>query len=295
MTTRRLLTGIIGLFIATEFFGCADHQGQTIIPGINRLRVKSITQITGTPSVSTVSAFSYDEQGRLSSISAYRSPDSAAAAVENTVYQYDSQSRLTQVRHAVVRRGSNAETYTLVYNSANQLVQLTNSVSTFSVTPQYNSVNQVTGYGKSISVSGLSSGGNGTFTYTGNNVTTTSETFSVFRTGGSPTAPPVYTQPITTTYTYEDKVNPFYGVFIIPAPGVFHAYAGFGIFGPYYTLYGGIDNPNNLSKNNVLSAVMASGTTTYGYTYNSANLPTSRITSTATGVSEILRYEYELY
>ncbi|QKZ15771.1 hypothetical protein HU175_15550 [Spirosoma sp. KUDC1026] len=251
--------------------------------------------MTGTPSVSTVSAFSYDEQGRLSSISAYRSPDSAAAAVENTVYQYDSQSRLTQVRHAVVRRGSNAETYTLVYNSANQLVQLTNSVSTFSVTPQYNSVNQVTGYGKSISVSGLSSGGNGTFTYTGNNVTTTSETFSVFRTGGSPTAPPVYTQPITTTYTYEDKVNPFYGVFIIPAPGVFHAYAGFGIFGPYYTLYGGIDNPNNLSKNNVLSAVMASGTTTYGYTYNSANLPTSRITSTATGVSEILRYEYELY
>jgi hypothetical protein len=295
MTTRRLFTGFICLLIVGEFLGCADHQGQIVTPGVNRLRVKSITQVTGTPSVSTVSAFSYDGQGRLSLISAYRSPDSTVAAVENTGYQYDLQSRLTQVQHAVVRRGSNTETYTLTYNNANQLVQLTNSVSTFSVTPQYNSANQVMGYGKSISVSGLSSSGGGTLTYTGNNLTTRSETFSVFRTGGSPTAPPVYTQPITTTYTYDDKVNPFYGVFIIPAPGVFHAYAGFGIFGPYYTLYGGIDNPNNLSKNNVLSGVTSSGTTTYSYTYNSANLPTSRTTTTTTGVSEILRYEYESY
>jgi YD repeat-containing protein len=295
MKTKRLLAGILCLLIAGEFMGCSDHLGQVITPGANRMRVKTITQVTGTASVSMVSAFSYDVQGRLNLITAYQLPDSTVAPVENTLYQYDAQSRLTQVRHTTVRRGSNSETYTLTYNSTNQVVQLSNSISTFNISPQYNSGNLVTGYRKGIAVGGLSSTGGGTLTFTGNNVTASSDVFSVFRTGGSPTAPAVYSRSINTTYTFDDKLNPFYGVFIIPAPGVFHSFAGTGSFGPYHTLYGGTDNLFNLSRNNVLVAVTANETTNYRYTYNSSSLPTSRITTTTTGISEILRYDYESY
>jgi len=68
------------------------------------------------------------------------------------------------------------------------------------------------------------------------------------------------------TYTFDDKINPFYGTYIIPAPGVFMPFAGIGLFGPSYTLHGGIDNMYNLSQNNVRSTVSSSGTTSYVYT-----------------------------
>lgn len=297
MTTTRLLIGFICLLVIGEFLGCVDHRIPTVIPGANRLRVKTITQQINNPTrVNTVSTFSYDGQGRLSLIRAYQMPDSAVAPVEHTVYQYDTQNRLTQVQHSVVRRGSNAETYTLTYNGAGQLSSLTHSPSTFGVALQYNATNQVSTYSKSISVGGLQSSGGGALTFTGNNLTFASEQFSVFRLGGSPSAPPVYGRSISTTFTFDDKINPFYGVFIIPAPGVFIPFAGSGSLGPFYTLYGGIDNGFNLSQNNVLSVTNANGPTIlYSYTYNAANLPTSRTTTTSNAISEILSYEYEPY
>lgn len=297
MTTTRLVTGFICLIMVGAFPGCADHLFQVVTPGANQLRVKLITQqLTNNASLSTVSAFSYDGQDRLSSILAYQLPDSAVASVENTVYQYDPQHKLTQVQHSVIRRGSNGEIYTLAYNAAGQLSQLANSPSTFSISPQYNAANQLTGYSKGISVGGLQSSGGGSLTFTGNNLTSGSEAFSVFRSGGSPSAPPVYSRSTSTSYTFDDKRNPFYGAFIIPAPGVFLPFAGTtSFFGPFYTLYGGIDNSFNLSQNNVLSAVNSSGTTLYRYTYNAANLPTSRTTTTPNGVTEILRLDYEVY
>ena len=297
MKTTRLFTGFICLLLVGSLLGCEDHQGQGVTPGANRLRVKTITQqLTSSASVSTVSAFSYDGQGRLSLITAFQTPDSLVAPVENTVYQYNPQNRLAQVQHSIVRRGTNTETYTLAYNGAGQLSYLVNLPSTFSIAPQYNPANQPTTYSKAISVGGLQSSGGGSLTFTGNNLTFASETFLVYRTGGSPTAPPVGGNVANTTYTFDTKLNPFYGVFIIPAPGVFRPFANTpSAFGPFYTLYGGIDNPYNLSQNNVLTAVNATGTTTYGYTYNAANLPTSRTTTTAAGVTEVLRYEYESY
>lgn len=97
------------------------------------------------------------------------------------------------------------------------------------------------------------------------------------------------------TYSYDDKLNPFYGVFIIPAPGEFvDSPCG----GPN-TLYGGFTNRFNFSQNNLLSAQSSNGTSTsatpYAYTYNTANLPTSRTTTTGGNVVETLRYEYEPY
>lgn len=297
MIPSRLYTGFISLLLVVELVGCKDNS-TVVTPDTDRLRMKTITrQITSSASVSSVSAFSYDGQGRLSSIMAYQLPDSLVAPVEKTLYQYDTQNRLVQVQHAVVRRGSNSETYTLTYNAAGQLTQMANSPSTFTITPQYNSANQVSGYSRGIGVGGLRSSGGGSFTFTGNNLTGATEDFKVFRSGESPSAPPVYSRLTSTTYTYDDKLNPFYGVFIIPAPGVFLPFASSpGALSPFYMLYGGLDNTLNLSQNNVLSAVDGNATTTrYSYTYNAANLPTSRTTTTNSTVTEVLRFDYESY
>ncbi|GAB3804413.1 hypothetical protein GCM10028819_35940 [Spirosoma humi] len=296
MTTTRLYVALISLLMVAELLGCKDHLF-IATPGAYRLRVKTITQqVTSRASMNTVNTFSYDGQGKLRSILAYRSPDSTVAPVENTIYEYDGQNRLIKVQHAEVRRGSNSETYTLSYNAAGQLSELANMPSTFSVSLQYNSANQVSSYNKGISVGGLRSTGGGSFTFTGHNLTSSYETFTVYASGGSPTAPPVYSRVTSTTYTFDDKPNPFYGVFIIPASGVFLPFAGSGAFGPFSVLYGGIDNTLNLSQNNVLSAVNANGTTTvYSYTYNAANLPDSRTTTTNGALIDVLRFDYESY
>ncbi|RYF53454.1 MAG: hypothetical protein EOO39_40765 [Cytophagaceae bacterium] len=297
MTTTRLYVIFVSLFMIAELLGCKDHLF-IVTPGADRLRVKTITQqVAGGASVNTVNAFSYNGQGRLSSILAYQSPDSTVAPVENTTYQYDTQNRLIRVLHSQVRRGLNSETYTLTYNTAGQLSGLGNAPSTFNLSLQYNSANQVSSYSRSIGVGGLRSTGGGLLTFAGNNLTSASENFNVYASGGSPTAPPVYGRVTNTTYTFDDKLNPFYGVFIIPAPGVFLAFPSSpGALSPFYILYGGIDNTLNLSQNNVLSAVNSSGTTTlYTYTYNAANLPVSRTTTINSATTEVLRFDYESY
>lgn len=297
MIISRLYAGFISLLIVAGLFGCQGHSTE-VTPGSDRLRVKTITQqVTSSGSVSAVSGFSYDGQGRLSSMLAYRIPDSTVAPVEKTVYQYDTQNRLIQVQHSEVRRGTNSETYTLAYNTAGQLAQLSHTPSTFSLSFQFNSANQLSGYTRGISVGGLRSSGGGSFSFTGNNLTSASEDFKVFRSGESPAAPPAYYRLTSTTYTFDDKLDPFYGVFIIPAPGVFLPFASSpGALSPFYMLYGGIDNTLNLSQNNVLSAVSSNGTTTqYSYTYNAANLPLSRTTTLNGVVTEVLRFTYESY
>ncbi|QMW05277.1 hypothetical protein [Spirosoma foliorum] len=294
MNTTRLLQSFCVLLLLVGFFGCKDHLNPAIAPGDSRIRIKTITQDGGS-NTSKVSAFKYDAQGRLSLIIGYQALDSSTTSVENTVFQYDSQSRLTQAQHSVVRRGSTTETYMFSYNSAGQLSGLLNSPSTYTIGLQYNTANQVSTYTKAIAVGGLVSSGGGSFTFTGSNLTSSSEKFTVRRIGEPSTFPPVYGRSVNTTYTFDDKINPFYGVFVIPAPGVFLPFAGSGVLGPFYTYYGGIDNSLNMSQNNVTSAVAGSTTTFYSYTYNVNNLPIRRITTTGGNVVETLTFEYESY
>lgn len=276
-----------------------------VTPGANRLRVKRIEQVT---TVTTAMDFAYDGQNRLSSITSYRTPDSTAAPIEKTLYQYDTQSRLIQVQHSEVRRGSRSETYFLAYNSAGQLSSLSNSPSNFVVVRNYNTVpgSPLSDYSKTTGAGGIVSGGSsGSFTFTAGNLTGVSEAFSIFR-AGEPQTIPIYSRSLQATYTYDvSGINPFYGNFIIPAPGVFLP-APLMSFGPFYTLYGGIDNPFNLSPRNVETSLIVitgatnegpSGTTNtrYTYTYNSAGLPTSRSTIISNIVAEILRFDYESY
>ncbi|MVM35968.1 hypothetical protein GO755_38500 [Spirosoma sp. HMF4905] len=293
MNTTRLLQGLGSLLLFISFFGCTDHRIPSVTPGATRLRVKTITQ-EGSNGTSKVSAFKYDAQGRLSLIIGYQTPDSSTASLENTIFQYDAQNRLTQAQHSQIRPGSYTETYTFTYNGAGQVSGLRNMPSTFGVGIQYNSANQPSTYTKGINVGGLLSSGSGSFTFTGNNVTASSDLFTVTRLG-EPSSAPKYGWSANTTFTYDDKINPFYGVFIIPAPGVFLPSAGVGSFGPFYTYYGGIDNKLNFSQNNVASATDGGVVTLYSYTYNAADLPTKRVTARGNSVVETLYFEYENY
>ena len=122
------------------------------------------------------------------------------------------------------------------------------------------------------------------FTFTGNSLTSVAASSTGTGLGG-----PLGPQSRNVTFTYDTNINPFYGVFVIPAPYIYATAPG-GIIN-FYTFYGGIANELTLSQNNVLSGDGA----TYSYTYNAANLPTSRTTTTGGSVTETLRFEYETY
>ncbi len=293
MSNTRLLACIVYLFLVIALAGCGDHRIPDVTPGSvpGKLRVKTITQ--DQPANTTkVSAFQYDSQGRLMMITTYQAPDSTRGQVDKSVYQYDGQNRLTELKRDIIRGidpfGSNTEKYTYVYNSTGQVAAIgyTNnnpSGGSWGVTPLYDGNNRVVGASKSFSTGGLSTSERSAYTYTGNNLTFATTTGSIFR--NIPFTP----ETKNTTYTYDTGVNPFYGVFVIPAPGGVPGPPGSIMF--YYTYYGGFANVLNLSQNNVLT----DGTNTYAYTYNSANLPTSRVTTVSGSVTETLHYEYEAY
>lgn len=276
------LKSLLLLAMLTGVLSCNDHRIPNPTPGAGRLRVKSITQDLP-DNKKTVSAFQYDGQGRLSMIIAYQTPDSSVATVEKSTYQYNAQGQLTEFRLRGLESGSRAELYvrgsTYHYDATGKVsgygpLQITNSLFQLETILKYGSDNRVSGF-----VSTPPGGSNfaslqyrefGDFTYTGDNLT--SDTFD----GSYVRGATVRFGPVTTTYSYDTNINPFYGILDTPTPS-----------GGY---------PLHLSKNNVLSAVTDSGQTTiYSYTYNAASLPTKRVTATGNSVTETLYFEYEPY
>lgn len=290
MKIAGLHSGIVYLLFVLVFAGCGDHRIPSITPGsgVNRLRVKKITQDMPN-NTAKVSVFQYDAQGRLGSIMAYQTPDSTASPVENNVYQYDAQNRLTQLNRTVAGKGFDYEVYKYAYNASGQVSGLgftsSNPIYVWSITPVYDADNRLVGSSKSFSVPGVSTRESGTYTYTGNNLTFASLTGNAVQKGAQ-----LPQQTVKITYTYDTGINPFYGIFVIPAP-FDYASPPSGVFIGSYTYYGGISNLLNLSQNNLVS----DGTSVYAYTYNAANLPTSRITTSNGNVTETLHFAYEAY
>ncbi|MVM33661.1 hypothetical protein GO755_26720 [Spirosoma sp. HMF4905] len=296
MKTKNLLKSISCLLLIVGFVGCADHRIPAVTPGASRLRVKTITQ-DGPNGTSKVSAFKYDAQGRLSLIIGYQAPDSSTTPVENTVFQYNAQNRLIQARREVVRRSGSSpnpvELYSYGYNGAGQVsgFGLSTNYSIpnpgWSVTPQYDPANRVVGGSISFSIPGVSVTGNNSYTYTGNNVTTAIVSSTIFR-GTS------FTTTGTITYAFDTNVNPFYGLFVIPRPGMFAIPISASLNDNTY--FGGVINSLvTLSQNNITSAISGGVVTLYSYTYNAANLPTKRVTASGNSVLETLYFEYENY
>ncbi len=282
--------------------GCIDHRNPSITPGATdvRLRVKTITEeLPGNKS--WISQFSYDGQNRLASILAFQTPDSTVARVERTTYQYDGNNLLTQAQRRIVTRQSfsplSEETYTYTYNSIGQVAFLAHAPSATQLSfSSYSADGKPSSYSRPFQLSGLITSGGGSFTFTGSNLTMQSDRLSIRRSGDSPSSPD-FGYSFQRTFTHDDRINPFYGVFIIPAPGVDPGGALSGGANAFTnTYYGGTDNVLTLSPNNVLTQVTTNSTTTvYQYQYNGANLPTRRITTVDGSVTQTLNFTYETY
>ena len=316
MLTSRLPLWFACLLLVCQFAGCTDHLNPNPPPA--RLRVKTLTQFVpdapGVPrsnSTTRISAFVYDDQNRLSLITTYQAPDSSVATVEHTVYQYDAKNRLSQLRRDVTLRPLNMfdpnqyEVYTFSYTGTGQVVAINYANNGpngggWQVNPAYNANNQVSGSSKLYSSGGLNYRENSTYIFTGNNLTFAASTST------TEVKQTILPGKLDATYTYDAGVNPFYGLYVIPAPGRVAGIATGGIF-TYYTYYGGIADLFNLSQNNVLSSSFSYGgplpyqASTYSYVYNSDNYPTARYTTTVNVSTrdvlykETLLYEYETY
>ncbi|MCK8493768.1 hypothetical protein M0L20_18015 [Spirosoma sp. RP8] len=306
MITHRLLTCFIGVSIALGLTTCSDHHIPDVTPGstASRLRVKTLT-LELPNNVAKVSSFRYDGQGRLSSIFTYQTPDSTVSELETSLYQYDAQNRLTQLRRQAILypRGNPfnpTEQYTFTYNSAGQLSGLA-YLNGFTLGFTYNSANQLIRSGRQFSISGLSITGSNSFSYTGNNLTRLTDNRTLPLRGPSGNTESV------SDYTHDDKVNPFYGLYVIPAPypsGFVNMANSPNLVATYF---GGLENVLNLSKNNVVRQVtnttttigsqVSTGTATvaYQYEYNTANLPSVRRMSVDNVMTQTLRFDYESY
>jgi hypothetical protein len=301
--SRTLL--FLALFMIGGLWGCLDHQIPSITPGSTtpRLRVKTLT-LELPDKVAKVSSFNYDTQGRLNLILIYQTPDSTVSEMDYNYYSYDEQNRFTGYRRAIIHypRGSRANSfdgYTYTYNDAGKVRQILHT-NGYALGLTYDSNNQLISANRSFGVSGLTIRGSDNFTFTGNNLTSYRYSTSITGMGG-----PAFGGPgANNTYTHDDKLNPFYGVFLIPAPYP----SGFVNLAnnpsEAVTYFGGTDNVLSLSQNNVLTETPVSdypGKVTYQYQYNAANLPTVRIKTTTApppnaGVTiETLRFEYESY
>lgn len=298
MNSNRLLLACT-LVVSLLTQACQDHMlspGQTGSPAL-RLRVKSLTEVLPN-NASKITTFSYDNQGRLSSLLAYQTPDSTQANIERSTYQYDSQNRLIrQQRQLIVRpntlyfTGPVTDGHTFTYNAANQIAEIRYLASFYAFTPGVlsydpsvlnspNALNQLATlrYDQSGQLAGSTKvsyfqgspglvSTNETYAYTNQDLTSSNSI--LFQTG---------TQISNATYTlsYDSQTNPFYGSYVI---------------GRYFGGIGdGFQNLNTLSPHNITSL----GGVTYRYEYNASNLPTVRYTYTDK-LLQTLRFTYESY
>ncbi|WP_138993145.1 DUF4595 domain-containing protein [Larkinella sp. C7] len=295
MKNRDVFRGLLCLVLTIGFFSCSDHRIPAVSPGsvTDRQRIKKIIR-EGPDQTAKVSLFQYDTLGRLSSIFTFQTPDSTVSPVETTVFAYNAQNRLTEARRDISERTGSApfqyEIYTYTLNEAGQVVELryVNNVSEdniWLVHLQYHPDNRLKGSVKSFDPGGIRYRQTSSYVFTGNNLTAATINEYLFR------VITLYDVTRTAVFTYDSKVNPFYGLYIIPAPFTGRLSDPHSGSLSYYTYYGGVDNLLTLSQNNMLS----DGSTTYTYTYNSSNLPTSRIRATPHESIETLHYEYETY
>ncbi|GAB4018103.1 hypothetical protein GCM10028773_16710 [Spirosoma koreense] len=259
-----------------------------------------------------VSAFQYDLQGRLGSIVAYLIPDSSQGPVERNTYQYDAQNRLVLHQRTITRpsfyRGT-TEQHKITYNANGQVEAIKyyndsdspgTPILTYTALPQFTAQNKLQNYQKQLSPTFLTGSGVvrrddltlSNIVFTGDNLTafhrqrTTNDIGSFISTVDS-----------DDSFTYDDQLNPFYGLYFIPEPlgYIIDIRQQLPTNQIYY--YGGLDNWLNLSRNNILTYTTsnAPSVTTYQYNYNAAHLPISRTISTSNTILERITYQYESY
>ncbi|WP_159477378.1 hypothetical protein [Dyadobacter sp. 3J3] len=275
----------------TTALSCTDHLPPENPSG--HLRVKSITQTHPNDNgVANVTEFYYAAGNQLSYLKSYQTPDSNLAVRARTIYNFDD-----NLLSSVVRNFSDmkSEKYQFTYNQNRQFNKLdytSTSDDFYNMTFDYNG-NVLKESKRKFSFSSISFEKDIQYNFNGSNLQTASSTTTFTKNVSSVTNS-------TSSYTYDDKINPFYGNFIIPAPnGPTRPSQG---NSTYYTFFGGVDNVLSLSENNILSETTTENyTTTYEYTYNTDGLPLTRVTKQNNGpensnaVTETLLFDYETY
>lgn len=263
MTNQTIRLLWTSLLLIPFFLGCHDHRFPGLSP--SRLRLKTLTEQQG--SARWVSEFLYDTQNRLSGITTTQNVDSTRS--ESCTYTYDNQDRLGQVNRVIRLRLPNEPTrtktdsYLFSYTRTGQIAEIrytNNSADNllFICKPTYNAVNQITGNQLSGSNGFSPFLMNSQYTYTNDNLTGVSLTI------------PQTGQLFPYSFTYDDKINPFYGI-ITPTSTVNldpMPLSPIAVF-VYPPKNDGIANLMSLSRNNVLS----DGYNNYIYSYNSTGLP----------------------
>lgn len=268
------ITWLVTLGFTISLFACSDHRlGGSLSPV--QLRLKSIQR------GSLTTTYAYDSQNRLSSISnsdgglavvAYGDPDKKyvttdAEAAKTYFVSFTSASNQA-------KGNGNITPYPLVLDGASFLAIQYNLVnSKIAYSPRIRDYSYTFDATKHLSVFSDYNDSSGPdlntfeYSYTSENITT--EKFSMAAGHGDVG---------TNTYVYDDKINPFFGLFDTS-----------------------IEVVQRFSRHNVLSSVYVSNrgsatiTSTYEYEYNQQGLPTKRTKKQAGSVVEVLSYSYEPY
>lgn len=271
---------------------------QVAVPGsaAARLRVKSIREaLSGNNE--RLTTFTYDRDGRLSGVQAVQTPDSTWATTERNYYQYDAKNQLIKHQHQIVVPTSYtlvaplAEEHQFDYNTDGQLTEIRYKASNgvplrpnqtivdlseleasgrlgYVLRPVYDAAKKVIGSQKAYYWQSTSATYVNDYSYTGDLVTGVRTLMTI---NGTTSSPQTY------ALSYDTKINPFYGVYVVP-----------GYFGGIANLF---LNLSTLSPNNITRVEGVS----YRYEYNSANLPSVRYTVTDDKVIQTLRFTYESY
>ncbi len=268
------------------------------VPGLAaaRLRVKSMSEALPGNSA-RLTTFMYDREGRLSGVQAVQTPDSTWATTERNYYQYDAKNQLIKHQHQIVVPASYtlvaplAEEHQFDYNTGGQLTEIRYKASNgvplrpnqtivdlselegsgrlgYVLRPVYDAAKKVIGSQKAYSWQSTSATYVSDYSYTGDLVTGVRTLTTI---NGTTSGPQTY------ALSYDTKINPFYGVYVVP--GYFGGIANWFL------------NLSTLSPNNITRVEGVS----YRYEYNSASLPTVRYTVIDDKVIQTLRFAYESY
>jgi hypothetical protein len=291
MKTPSISAWSLGLILWLLIISCVDHEQ----PNPGKLRVAKLTRVLpDAPADSIVSHFLYNQIGKVGSLLTSVKWGAPGSPTEESSYQYDGDGKLIQMKRTLSTGGS--ELYIYTYDGWGKLtmIKYTGGGNDFyDFVLAYDSGGQLLSTKRSFSIPGIKYDQTVTLTFGMGNVSSISTVTNLVRNTTS-------TSTVTTDFGYDNQTNPFYGLFLIPAPEKipFPSSGNFNL----YTYYGGVNNLLNQSKNNPTSAnVKGASQVLYEYAYNASGLPTIRKTwvkftlEQAPVLTETLIYEYETY
>ena len=281
------------LLLLSIVLSCTDHFPPEPLP--NHQRIKKITQtLPDEPGITHVTDFFYKPTGdSLSSLKSYQMPDPKAGLPATTTYSYRADGVIVnKVFDNIPYPG---ELYVLKNYLSGQVGQLNyydSQSDNYTMYFTYNG-NQLESTRRTFKTSGVSFEQKIWYFFNNNNLDSANYETSIERNTTT-------VSKSKSEFTYDDKVNPFYEMRIIPAPND-AASPTTGNFN-HYTFAGGLQSFMHLSRNNVLSEKSSTlSETTYSYEYNADGLPTKRITMKKNTpqdqpyVAETIIIEYETY